>query len=172
VTSRFTEGRQCDHLPTDDADRWLGAIARAFNADWLTTSDTSLGKLWRRNDGAAVNQLCLLGDAIAGLNRIGAKWVASHVKKIKSSDANSRRGSLFELLAINLFRQSPQEVKPTGRNYPGYDALVTTADGATIYVSLKSFGTSVHEQEFRRQAASTEESILRLFKERSKGGVL
>jgi hypothetical protein len=76
------------------------------------------------------------------------------------------------LLGVNLFRQPPQTVKPTTRNHPGYDAIVTTADGATADVSLKSYGTSAHEQEFTRQPKSTEETILRLFKERSHSGVL
>ncbi|MGJ5041902.1 MULTISPECIES: hypothetical protein [unclassified Bradyrhizobium] len=174
MASRFAAGRQRDHLamPDDEFDRRLGAIETAFGADWLATSDTSLGKLWRRKDAAAVNQLCLLGDAIAGLEGIDPNWVADHVKKIKSTDANSRRGSLFELMGVSLFHRPPQTVRPTTRNHPGYDAVVTTADGATADISLKSYGASAHEQEFTKQAKLTEEAILRVFKERGHGGVL
>ncbi|MCP3473816.1 hypothetical protein NLM33_26225 [Bradyrhizobium sp. CCGUVB1N3] len=115
MASRFAAGRQRDHLAMsdDEFDRRLGANETAFGADWLSTSDTSLARLWQRKDGMAVNQLCLLGDAISGLEGIDPNWVADHVKKIKSTDANSRRGSLFELMGVNPPSASDGEVDHT-----------------------------------------------------------
>jgi hypothetical protein len=34
--------------------------------------------------------------------------------------------------------QPPQIIRPTKRNNPGYDAVLTVADGATADISLKS----------------------------------
>ena len=173
MASRYAVGRQRGHLPMSDAefDRRLGAIETAFGTDWLTTSDANLPKLWQRKDAFAVNQLCLLGDALAGFAAIDSKWVREHVKKIKSGDANERRGSMFELLGANLFRQSPQTVRPTARNYPGFDAVTTTPDGATADISMKSYGTSTQELAFRKQAERAEEAVRRFFGEHGTGGV-
>jgi hypothetical protein len=110
MTSRFAAWRQRGHLSMSDQefDRRLGAIESAFGANWLSTGDTGLAKLWQRKDGAAVNQLCLLGDAIAGLNGIDPKWVADHVKKIKGTDANSRRGSSSNCWGSIYFASRPR----------------------------------------------------------------
>jgi hypothetical protein len=151
--------------------RRLGAIEAAFGAGWLAGRDAPVARLWQRKDGFAVNQLCLLGDAIAGFNAIDAKWLNEHIQKIQGTDANSRRGSMFELLGANLFRQPPQSITPTKRNHPGYDAVLTVPDGGTADVSLKSYGTSFHETTFREQAARTEEAFRRLLAERREGGV-
>lgn len=168
----YRAGRQSAHLAMDDEEfnRRLGAIEEAFGAKWLTESDAALARLWQSKDGFAVSQLCLLGDAIAGFNLIDPKWVTDHVEKIKSPDANSRRGSMFELLGANLFRQMPQRIAPTMRNHPGYDAILTTQDGATADISLKGYGTSAHEITFREQAARTEQTF-RALAERQGGGV-
>jgi hypothetical protein len=173
MTTDYAAGRQRNHLPMTDAEfnLRLGAIEAAFGAGWLASSDAALAGLWRRKDAFAVNQLCLLGDAVAGFNAIDAKWVKEHVDKIKGTDANSRRGSMFELLGANLFRQQPQSIRPTKPNNPGYDAVLTASDGGTADISLKSFGASFHETTFREQAARTEESFRRLLAERQQGGV-
>ena len=139
--------------------RRMGAVADAFGLDWLSAGDAALQALWQRKDGFAVNQLCLVGDAIAGFSVIDPKWVQDHVGKLKGADANSRRGSMFELLGGNLFRRVPQLIVPTKRNKPGYDFLLTVPDGATADLSLKGYGTSYHEAMFRDEAAKTEQAL-------------
>jgi hypothetical protein len=116
--------------------------------------------LWQRRDGFAVNQLCLLGDAIARLSTIAPRWVEKHVKKIKGSDANERRGSMFELLGANLFREMPQRVIPKPDGNPGYDFSLILPDGGTADVSLKGYGTSAHEAYFRREAAEAKDAFV------------
>jgi len=78
---------------------------------------------------------------------------------------------MFELLGANLFRRSPQGMRPTKSNHPGYDAVLTVQDGATADISLKSYGTSSHEMTFREQAARAEEAFPPLLVERKEGGV-
>src|SRR5258706_5849757 len=133
MTQNYRIGRQSEHLhmPDEEFNRRMGAVAHAFDVDWLTTGNAALQALWQRKDGAAVSELCLLGDAIAGFNEIDPKWVQDHIEKLKSADANSRRGSMFELLGGNLFRHAPQSIAPTKRNNPGYDFLLTMPGGAT-----------------------------------------
>lgn len=143
----------------EEFNRRLRAIADAFGTAWLTTSTDALPKLWRRKDAFAVNQLCILGDAISGFNSIDKNWVKMHVKKIKGPDANERRGSMFELLGANLFRLLPQTVRPTRSGNPGYDLVLTTPDNATADISLKCYGLSTHEMTFRQQAVQTEDSV-------------
>jgi hypothetical protein len=174
MTTNYKAGRQSAHLNMGDQEfnRRLGAVAGAFGIDWLSAGDRALQALWQRKDGFAVNQLCLLGDAIAGFNEIDPKWVKDHVKKIKGPDANGRRGSMFELLGANLFRHSPQSIVPTKHNNPGYDLLLTMPDGANADISLKSFGISFHETTFRKRAAETEQAFISLLRECGTGGAV
>jgi hypothetical protein len=174
MTQNYKTGRQSEHLhmPDEEFNRGMGAIADAFGLDWLGAGDAALQALWQRNDGFAVNQLCLLGDAIAGFKTIDPKWVQDHVAKLKSADANSRRGSMFELLGGNLFRHAPQSIVPTKRNNPGYDFFLTMPDGATADLSLKSYGTSYHEATFREEAAKIEQALLDMLKERGSVGAV
>jgi hypothetical protein len=67
-----------------------------------------LQSLWQRKDGPAANQLFLFGASLAGLIPIDRGWVERHVDKIKGSEVNERRGSMFELLGVNLFRKPPK----------------------------------------------------------------
>jgi hypothetical protein len=68
MATDYAAGRQRDHLAMsdDEFNRRLAAIEAAFGVEWLTTSVAALSMLWQRKDGFAVNQLCLVGDAIAG----------------------------------------------------------------------------------------------------------
>jgi len=174
MTRDYRTGRQSEHLHMSDAEfnRRMGAVADAFGLDWLSAGDAALQALWQRKDGFAVNQLCLLGDAIAGFSVIDPKWVQDHVGKLKDADANSRRGSMFELLGGNLFRHVPQLIVPTKRNNPGYDFLLTVPDGATADLSLKGYGTSYHEAMFRDEAAKTEQALFGMLRERGSVGAV
>lgn len=174
MTNDYKAGRQTVHLRMSDEEfnRRLGAVAEAFGLDWLSAGDHPLQLLWQRKDGFAVNQLCLLGDAIAGLVTIDRAWTNEHVAKIKNGTPNERRGSMFELLAANLFRHPPQLVNPTKRGNPGYDLIVKLQDGGEVDVSLKGYGTSAHEAFFRQQAATTEQRFIKLLGESGGGGVL
>ncbi|MCK9913693.1 hypothetical protein MXD81_31375 [Microbacteriaceae bacterium K1510] len=173
MATDYKAGRQHEHLAMDGGEfnRRLGAIDAAFGAAWLTTSDASLAGLWQRTDAFAVNQLCLLGDAIAGFNSTDPKWVREHVAKIKGTEANSRRGSMFELLGANLFRAPRQTIKPTKSNNPGYDAVLTTQDGGIVDISMKGYGTSAHEVAFREKAVLAETAFRKQLAERKEGGV-
>jgi hypothetical protein len=172
----YKTGRQSAHLHMSDEEfnRRFGAVASGLGIEWLKAAgDHPIQVLWQRKDGFAVNQLCLLGDAIAGFNEIDSKWTNDHIGKIKGVDANARRGSMFELLGANLFRHPPQSVSPTKRNYPGYDLRVIFPDGAAADISLKSYGTSAHEKTFRMQAVATERTLLNLLSRgNSSGSVL
>jgi hypothetical protein len=73
---------------------------------------------------------------------------------------------MFELLGANLFRAMPQRVIPKQHSNPGYDFSLVLPDGGTADVSLKGYGTSVHEANFRREAAEAKEAFVRLLHER------
>src|ERR1700733_3716320 len=175
MTSHYAANRQTAHLKmsNDELERRLGAIAKAFGPTWLEGTGHPLQALWQRKDGFATNELCLLGDAIAGLTIVDLPWVKHHVAKIKGTQANERRGSMFELLGINLFRHAPQIITPTKRNAASYDGVLTLSDQAEVDISLKSYGTSTHETTFRSQAAWTEQAFKDLIKtHRPQGAVL
>src|SRR3984893_5666415 len=174
MTRDFVSCRQIAHLKMSEyeLDRRLGAIAEAFDPAWLEGAGHPLQNLWQRKDGFATNQLCLLGDAIAGLKPIDAPWVKRHVEKIKGRQSNERRGSMFEMLGTNLFRHAPQIITPTKRNAAGYDAILTLPDGAKVDLSLKSYGTSTHERLFRTQAASSQQAFKDLMKARRPQGAV
>jgi hypothetical protein len=171
----YRKDRQSVHLNMSDAEfaRRMGAVEDAFGVDWLSASEQyPLQLLWKRKDGFATNQLCVIGDAIATLSNIDKRWVDEHVKKIKGNDPNARKGSIFELIGANLFSRPPQTIRPTKRNAPGYDAVVTLPDGAEIDLSIKSYGTSTHEAAFREEAQQTEQAFLQLPVIRQQGAAL
>jgi hypothetical protein len=159
---RYVRSRQTAHLAglgDSEIEKRLAALVQTFDKGWLDREDGEpLQKLWSRRDGLATSQLVLIGDAICSLLPINSKWLSDQIRKIKSGDQNNRRGAMFELLGLNLLGGS--SVTPTPPNYPGYDAIVTTPDGAKLLVSLKSYGTSMHEQTFRTESAETEQSFL------------
>jgi hypothetical protein len=101
MTQDYRTGRQSEHLNMagEEFNRRMGAVANAFGLNGLSAGDAALPALWQRKDGFAVNQLCLLGDALAGFNEIDPKWVRERVEKLKGADANGRRGSVFECTA-------------------------------------------------------------------------
>lgn len=175
MTEDYRAGRQTVHLnmADDEFHTRMGAVANAFGSAWLQQGDHPLQALWQRKDCFAVNQLCLLGDAIAGLKPIDPRWVDDRIEKIKGSNINTRRGFMFKLLGVNLFRHSPQVIRPTKLSAPGYDAVLSLPDGGQVDFSLKGFGTSSHEEAFRKQAASTEQAFTNTMKARQfKGAVL
>jgi hypothetical protein len=161
MLSPITSGkahRQTAHLAAmGDAEinRRLEALATSFGKDWLEADGGHpLQKLWARGDALATNQLVLVGDAIFLLTATNGKWVADQVRDIKQGNDNARRGAMFELLALSMLKAPT--VVPTPRNHPGYDAVLVMADNASLLVSLKSYGKSVHEQSFEAECETTE----------------
>jgi len=158
----YTANRQTAHLNAAPAEinRRFAALESAFGAAWLNAGAAPLQSLWQRKDALAVNQLFLLGDAVEGLSVIDHPWVTDHVGKIKSNDLNNRRGSMFELLGVNLFRRPVQTIRPTKVAAAGFDAVLSMPDAARIDMSLKSYGTSAHEQFFNAEASRTETAFM------------
>ncbi len=170
---KHTLRRQTAHLAVlgdAEIDKRLHALVSSCGLDWLEAAGGDpLQVLWSRRDGMATSQLVLVGDAMLSFGQIDPKWVAAQVRIVKSGDANRRRGSMFELLGLNLLGAS--SVKPTPANYPGYDAVVTLADRAEILFSLKSYGTSTHERTFESESAETERAFLKAVEKRQVSGL-
>ena len=137
---RHVQNRQTAHLADlgdVEIEKRLDALVSSFGEQWLERHGAEpLQKLWSRRDGLATSQLVLIGDALLSLSAIDPKWVRKQAQAIKSADHNRRRGAMFELLGLNLFGASA--VKPTPRDSPGYDAVVTVPDGAKFLSRLRA----------------------------------
>ena len=84
-------------------------------------------------------------------------WIREQVGKIKRDESN-RRGAIFELVGTPLFTAPGSTVRPTPRNFKGYDATVTFPDDGVLDISMKKFGVSKNEREFLAAAKRLEKS--------------
>jgi len=136
-------------------------LASSFGKRWLESGGHHpLQQLWVRRDALATNQLLLFGDAVSSFILSDERWLREKVNEIKIGPSNNRRGAIFEIFGINLLRSKNCSVRPTPRNYPGYDAILSLHDGATLELSLKSHGPSSHEQAFLLESRQTESNFL------------
>jgi hypothetical protein len=141
----------------------LDAVVKTFGADWLGRDHSNPAQaLWSRKDAQSTNELLLLGDAIVNLSTADARWVERQVDLIKEGDAGTRAGALFELLGLNLFHASGQQVLPAGANNPGYDGSVVLDDGSSLMLSIKNHGISSKELEFRSKAEQAKNAFVEL----------
>jgi hypothetical protein len=159
------EGRESDQ---NDC---IGAIEPHFGS-WLSaTGGHPLQKLWRRSDSLSSGELVLFGDALRKIEPIAPDWLHRQIAKVKSDDENNRRGAVAEILCAAMFCTGHQTVTPAKESQPGYDLMVDNGAGATVYVSVKSFGMSYHEAKFRREAQRLEKEFEAALKQLGETGV-
>jgi len=143
-----------------EINRRLQGIAKHFGETWLSKQGAHpIQRIWCRRDALATNELAILGDAVLFGETMDPKWLARQVKAIKNEPPNNRRGAMFELLAANLIKGP--SIKPTRKDFPGYDLEGNYADGSNLLISLKSYGTSSHEMFFRDQAEVLEQAFIK-----------
>lgn len=149
-------GRQNPGLPTDKLSDALNAIEAAFTTKWLDSHKSHpLGMLWRRGDFLATNQLFWLGTAIDHLHAVNAEWIQHHVRRIKKGQRNERRGSMFEILGLDMFTANASVV-PAPNSNPVIDGDVVLAGGPRLRISLKNFGQSDFQRDFQTEAREAE----------------
>ncbi|MBD2386851.1 hypothetical protein [Cylindrospermum sp. FACHB-282] len=155
----YLGGRQnpIPEVPIRELNKMLAVLVSEFDAGWLRSGYTNpVQKLWQRMDYLSTCELLLLGNALKKLKPIDPHWVSAQVKLIKQEDKNNRRGALFELLALSLFDGEGVSVRPAASSNPGYDGTVLLPRNASIQVSVKSYGTSSHQEVFNNQCSMIE----------------
>jgi len=151
------------HLSNSEIDGCIVAVEVAFDAAWLAASgDHQIQKLWKRQDAAATNELVNLGYVLQEADKKKPGLAAMFASKIKKQDINNQRGLLFELLVIGGMFAPHGKVEPTAANQPGYDLRIIYNDGAELFLSLKSWGSSQHERIFRKKASDLEQHVRKL----------
>lgn len=158
----YLANRQAAGLQTDrkELNEKLDTLARHFGIDWLNEGGVNpLQKLWTSKDALATNELLNLGDAVHGFEKTDAEWLKRQVAKIKTGDAGNRAGAIFELLALNIFLSSGNNVRPSQGNNPGFDGTVTLPDDSSLLVSIKNHGTTSFGQGFRRRAKALDDQF-------------
>lgn len=170
-----TGPRPVHHLDRDEAeiDKLFEAVRECFGQAWLDQQASStVGALWHRRDPSATNQLVILGAAVQWAASTHPSWLRRHTKTLKSRDANERKGAMLELLAMHLLHRTGTGVSPTPQNFPGYDAVLTFADGAELALSIKNYGRSAHERLFQREAQITENAFTAALKAGGRNGLM
>ncbi|WP_430252067.1 hypothetical protein [Neorhizobium sp. DAR64860/K0K1] len=138
----------------------LQAIADQFDEGWLNAvGGHPLQKLWRRQDALSTNELLIFGDAVERFRRDSPAWLRGQVRNIKTGDEGQSAGALFEIVALNLFRQDSCRVEPARGAMPGFDGTLFLSDGTRIFVSIKNHGMSTPEREFRLQAKALDDDF-------------
>ena len=153
-----------------EVEKGLGCIEAAFGKAWLERGDSPLQRLWQRTDMFATTQLHLLGQALVTMAPHGS-WVRDQVGKIKRQEGE-RRGAMFELVGTSSVYVAPgSTVRPTPRNFQGYDAIVTFQDGGILDISMKNFGVSQHERGFLIAAKQSEKRWLEAMAKTGRNGL-
>ncbi|MEI4482608.1 MULTISPECIES: hypothetical protein [unclassified Phyllobacterium] len=116
-------------------------------------------KLWRRQDALSTNELLNFGDAVERFRRDSPAWLRGQVRNIKIGDEGQSAGALFEIVALNLFRQDSCRVEPARGAMPGFDGTLILSDGTRIFVSIKNHGMSTPEREFHLQAKALDDDF-------------
>jgi hypothetical protein len=139
----------------------LEAIKDAFGETWLCgTKAHPIRDLWKRTDALASNELLWLGDSILKLKPIRLSWVEEAIDHIKSENRNERVGFVFEILALGSFANNNQVVRLPPRSNPDYDADIAASTGESYRLSLKNFGASTRENEFKKRCQEIEATVL------------
>jgi hypothetical protein len=159
-TRAFVEGRANPGLPVDHLEDALGAVARAFGEEWLTAKkDHPLRRLWRRGDFLATNELYWLGDSFMRLSA-NERWIGHAVERIKLPNRNDRVGLTFEVLGLAAFATSDQKLALPSANNPDWDGELSVGDGPRYRLSVKNFGESSRDGEFRKKSEEATALIL------------
>jgi hypothetical protein len=167
--------RPAYHLERDrsDVDELIGLVRERYGEAWLDQqAETTVGELWHRRDPSATSQLVILGAALRWAAAEHPAWLERHMKGLKSRDANGRRGAMLELLAMHLLHRSGAGIRPTPQSFPGYDAVVSFADGAELAISLKNYGRSAHERRFLTEARAVENAFTAALRSTGRNGLM
>lgn len=136
----------------------IQAVEAIFHENWLSQEDGHpLQELWRRPDGLASCELVLFGECLSQISSIAPEWLKRQVTQIKLGDPNNRRGAFAEIFCVRMFADGKQIVTPAKESQPGYDLTIDMPTGQRVYGSVKSFGLSHRETEFRRECTELEQ---------------
>jgi len=136
-------------------------LASTFYESWLLSpGDHPLQSLWQRHDAQSTIELYTLACAIEIFQDLDPQWVKYQIEEIKSTNANNRRGALFELIGLACFHRKPQTVTPAARSQKGYDGIVQVSGGGKLRLSLKSYGISRHNEVVTKKAQQIETAIV------------
>lgn len=152
-------------LELDKANEMFAAIDRHFGSEWLLKDDNHpLQILWKRRDFLSTIELLTLGNAIIGIEKIDNAWVKDQISKTLL-DKNNRNGAFFEIIGLSYLVDRNHSVVPAKKSQPGYDAVITSASGGNIHLSLKKYDMSQKYREFKESAEKTEALVVDLAKQ-------
>lgn len=109
----------------------------------------------------ATNELFWLGSSILRLQNGNETWLRQMIVKIKSESREERIGYVFELLALAALTGHGQTVTPTPFGVPHYDGDLQILSGELYKVSVKNFGVSSKDRQFRKHAKDVERAVLK-----------
>jgi len=134
----------------------LKTIEDKFRLDWLTDNSAyhPIRDLWSRADFIALQELFSLGNSIQLIEAVDASWIADAIKQAKSFERNNRAGYIFEIMAIAAMMRGGATVTPADPNTEAYDCDTALSSGDIARISLKNFGESTRETEFKKNARS------------------
>jgi hypothetical protein len=132
----------------------LKLIADRFGVDWLTdrSAPHPLRDLWAREDFIALQELFSLGGSIELIEAVDASWAADAIAQAKSLDRNNRAGYVFEIIAIAALLRGGGHATPAPPLTEAYDCDLAVPNGDIWRISLKKFGESKREADFRKNA--------------------
>lgn len=136
-------------IPQASIESALATVERHFTRQWLTQTPimSPLQQLWQRDELESRLELHWLGSALERLEPIDRAWLADQVHKARGTDANNRRGAIFEIVGLAMFAGEGRELVPAPRNMRGYDGHLTFEDNAKVLLSIKSLGRTRYARE-------------------------
>ncbi|MCX6339225.1 MAG: hypothetical protein NTX71_04820 [Candidatus Aureabacteria bacterium] len=139
----------------------LEELVLSFTLEWLKVNGSNpVQILWKRNDFLASTEIILLGCSIKKIKNIDLKWVIKTIEKIKTDDANNRKGAMLEVIIAAALHNPPNQIVSfPAINNPGYDLIINLPDKSKICLSIKNYGRSKHSQNIVDEAQVIEEIV-------------
>ncbi len=140
----------------DVMNAWIRKMLSFFRPSfdiWVEKScnvEHPIAKIWKRKDAMATNELVNFARAVDIMDRIDGKWTSNTMKVVAGKDVNNARGAIFEIIALSLFADDADcTIIPMNYGHPGIDGVLQYSNGTRMNLSLKNYGTSYQEKEFR-----------------------
>lgn len=150
---KFLCNRQIPLIASSDAKEYDEAFGMLLNyIGEEIDKKNCLYKLINRKDVFSTIELLELALAIKRINKIDSNWVRKQLQLATGKDDNNAQGAITEIMTLGSLYYSDNceyKVKPASYSNPGIDGYLTYNNGMKVELSIKHYGESYHEREFK-----------------------
>lgn len=150
---KFLCNRQIPMIALSDEKEYDEAFGMLLNyINEKIDKKNCLYKLIERKDVFSTIELLELALSIKKLNKIDSDWVRKQMQLATGKDYNNAIGAITEIMTLGSLCYNGNcdyKVKPASYSNPGVDGYLIYKNGMEVDLSIKRYGESYHQREFR-----------------------